>query len=99
MLLRKKMILVFCWICLASLSYAGTIKGKISDSQTGEPMSGATVSLEHTPYKTIVNLDGSFILRNIPAGKYEIEASTIGYEKSKEIDVELSSDHDIKSVV
>jgi outer membrane receptor protein involved in Fe transport len=92
------MILSFCGICLASLSYAGTIKGKINDARTGEPMAGATVVLEHTHYTTIVNLDGTFIFRHIPAGKYEVVATTIGYNKSKEIDVELSSDNDTRSV-
>jgi CarboxypepD_reg-like domain/TonB-dependent Receptor Plug Domain len=96
MLLRKKMILLLCWISLATLSYAGTIKGKISDAQTGEPLSGATVTLEHTRYHTIVNLDGSFILRNIPAGKYEIVVSTIGYRSSAETNVELSSENEVK---
>src|SRR5580704_18332165 len=98
MLLRKTMILSLCGICLASLSYAGTIKGKISDSKTGEPMTGATVRLEHTRYTTVVNLDGTFVFRHIPAGKYEVVISTVGYQKSKEIDVELSSDNDSKDV-
>lgn len=98
MLLRKMMILSLCGICLASLSYAGTIKGKISDSRTGEPMAGATVALEHTRYTTVVNLDGTFVFRHIPAGRYEVVASTVGYQRSKEIDVELSSDNDSKDV-
>lgn len=99
MLLRKKTILSFCGICLASLSFAGTIKGRISDARTGEPMSGATVTLEHTHYSTMVNLDGTFVLRNIPAGKYELVASTVGYERSKEMEVELFSARDVKDVV
>ena len=98
MLLRKMMILSLCGICLASLSYAGTIKGKISDAKTGEPMTGATVTLEHTHYTTVVNLDGTFVFKNIPAGKYEVIASTIGYQKSKEIEVELSSNNDTREI-
>lgn len=98
MLLRKKTILSFCGICLASLSFAGTIKGRISDARTGEPMSGATVTLEHTRYSTMVNLDGTFVFRHIPAGNYEVVASTVGYEKSKGIAVELHSDNDAREV-
>src|ERR1700748_2367923 len=97
MLLRKT-ILTFIGFCLASLSYAGTIKGKIRDSKTGEPMTGATVTLEHTRYTTTVQLDGTFTFRHIPAGKYEIIASTVGYQHSKEIDIELSSDNDTKEI-
>lgn len=98
MLLRKTTILTFIGFCLASLSYAGTIKGKIRDSKTGEPMTGATVTLEHTHYTTTVQLDGTFTFRHIPAGKYEIIASTVGYQRSKQIDIELTSDNDTKDI-
>ena len=98
MLLRKKTILIFICLCLGSLSYAGTIKGKIRDAATGEPMTGATVTLAHTHYTTTVQLDGTFIFRHIPAGKYQVVASTVGYEQPSEVDVELSSDNDVKEV-
>jgi TonB-dependent receptor len=98
MLLRKTSILAFVGCCLALFSYAGTIKGKIRDSKTGEPMTGATVILEHTRFSTIVLLDGTFTLRHIPTGKYQILVSTIGYQTSKELDVELNAENDIKDV-
>jgi TonB-dependent receptor len=98
MLLRKTSLLTFIGCCLALLSFAGTIKGKIRDSKTGEPMTGATVVLAHTRYSTTVQLDGTFTLRHIPAGKYEIVVSTIGYQTSKGIGVELNSDNDSKDV-
>src|SRR6202020_3513121 len=98
MLLRKTSILTFIGCCLGLLSFAGTIKGKIRDSKTGEPTTGATVILEHTHYSTTVQLDGTFTFRHIPAGKYEIIASTVGYQSSKEIEVALSSEHDTKEI-
>ena len=84
--------------CLSFLSFAGTIKGKIRDSKTGEPMTGATVILEHTHYTTTVELDGSFTFRHIPAGKYQILVSSVGYTKSEEIPVEVATDNDVKEV-
>jgi TonB-dependent receptor len=98
MLLRKKTILILICLCLGFLSYAGTIKGKIRDAATGEPMTGATVTLAHTHYTTTVQLDGTFIFRHIPAGKYQVVASTVGYEQPTEIEVELTSDNDVKEV-
>ena len=98
MLLRKKTILIFICLCLGSLSYAGTIKGKIRDAATGEPMTGATVTLAGTHYTTTVQLDGTFIFRHIPAGKYKVIASTVGYEQPTQVDVQLSSDNDVKEV-
>ena len=61
-------------------------------------MTGATVTLEHTPYTTTVQLDGTFVLRNIPRGKYEVMATSVGYDKSNEISVELIFDNDVLTV-
>jgi len=90
----------FILVCLFAFytSFAGTIKGRVRDAKTGEPMTGATVTLEHTRYTTTVQLDGTFIFRHIPRGKYEVTASSVGYDKSKEILVELIQEGDIMQV-
>jgi outer membrane receptor protein involved in Fe transport len=98
MLLRKTIPLTFFGLSLGLLSHAGTIRGKIHDSKTGEPMTGATVKLAHTHFTTTVQLDGTFTFRHIPAGKYEVEASSVGYQPSKEMEVVLSSDNDSKDI-
>lgn len=82
---RNTWILSFLFLSL--LSRAGVIKGKVTDANSGEPLTGATVSLEHTKYNAVVNLEGTFILRNIPAGKYEIKVKIIGYEKAKDANI------------
>ncbi len=98
MLLRKTSILTLIGCCLTFLSFAGTIRGKIRDSKTGEPMTGATVVLEHTHYTTTVELDGSFTFRHIPIGKYQVVVSSVGYTKSEEISVEVATDNDVREV-
>ncbi|MEN8202337.1 MAG: TonB-dependent receptor [Bacteroidota bacterium] len=64
----------------------GAIKGSITDAQTGETLIGAHAILVGTSFGTIADLDGNFILPNVPAGDYTLMASYIGYEK-KEISV------------
>ncbi len=98
MLLRKTIPLTFFGLFLVFLSYAGTIRGKIHDSKTGEPMTGATVRLAHTRFTTTVQLDGTFTFRHIPAGKYEVEATSVGYRSSQPIEVVIASDNDYKVV-
>ena len=85
-------------LCNASPLLAGGIKGKVTDKATGEPLIGATVSLEHTRYATAVNLDGTFNLRHIPAGKYELEVKFVGYKKSEEIEVVVTGDNEEKVI-
>ncbi|HXB08459.1 MAG TPA: TonB-dependent receptor [Puia sp.] len=95
------------WLCriglflvfslFTSSAFSQTIKGKVFDSKTGEPLVGASVIVENTPYKTIVKLDGSFIIRNIPAGRYRIFVTTVGYRPGKGTEVDVR-EQEVKAV-
>lgn len=60
-------------------SFAGTVKGHISDKKTGEPITGAVVSAG-PGYNAVSGLDGSYIIKNISAGDYELTVTNVGYE-------------------
>lgn len=81
-------------IAFSSFSFAGTIRGKVLDAATGEPLAGATVSLEHTKWAAIANLDGSFSVRNVPAGAYELVVKMIGYKKREHITITVGATGD-----
>ncbi|WP_233636033.1 TonB-dependent receptor [Hymenobacter setariae] len=59
---------------------AGTIKGRVTDARTGEPLVGAVVYLQGTSYNGQVQLDGTFSLRNVPAGEYELVGQFVSYQ-------------------
>ncbi|HTI89689.1 MAG TPA: TonB-dependent receptor [Puia sp.] len=82
--------LLFFTLSFSSV-FAQTIKGKVYDDKTGEPLIGANVTIENTPYKTVVKLDGSFALRVPEAGTYHIVVSTVGYLSGKGITVDVKS--------
>lgn len=77
-----------------SSSWSQTIKGSIRDAKTGEPMTGATVILKNTHYSTSVGFDGTFTFRHIPAGKYSLVATSVGYQSSAETEVDCSLGND-----
>ena len=81
-MLFGKLLLLSMFLCTAFAAFSGTVKGKAFDAKTGEPLSGANVRLKGTKYSTIVNLDGSYVLKNVPAGKYEVEISLISYKSA-----------------
>ncbi|HWK07734.1 MAG TPA: TonB-dependent receptor [Puia sp.] len=80
-------------ICLATMAFSQTIKGKVFDARTGEPLVGATVHLEETRYSTMVNLDGTYIFKNVKPGKYEVEVSLAGYKKPAHLEVNVSGNN------
>ncbi|MBK5273399.1 MAG: carboxypeptidase-like regulatory domain-containing protein [Bacteroidia bacterium] len=57
-----------------------TIKGRVVASFTGAPIQGCSVFINNTSKGTISDIDGRFQLNDIPAGRYELIISSIGYE-------------------
>ena len=70
----------------------GKVFGTITDASTGEPLIGCNVILQGTSFGAATNLDGTYIIINIPPGKYTVTASMIGYAKSNVTDVIVRSD-------
>ena len=77
-----KITLVVLFIYLSFQVFAGTIKGQVKDVKTGEPLIGATILLKNTTLGAATGLDGSFQIKNIPSGEYEIQVSYISYKTS-----------------
>ncbi len=58
---------------------SGTVKGKILDRHTGDPLPGAHVVVVGTSLGAATNLDGSYVIHAVPAGVCKVKASYIGY--------------------
>src|ERR1044071_10315988 len=54
-----------------------TITGKVTDEK-GRPVTGCSVYFSNTSKGTLTTTDGSFILKNLPEGKFELVVSAIG---------------------
>ena len=57
---------------------AGTIKGSITDKQTREPLTGATVQIVGTTQGAIADMDGNYSL-NVTNGIYTLSIKYVGY--------------------
>ena len=63
-----------------------SLKGTVRD-KLGESIIGASVLIEGTSQGTITDLDGNYVIENIPAGKNVLVVSYVGYQTQKlEID-------------
>lgn len=88
---RQFSLLFLFLLSLLFSSHAQVIKGRVTDTKSGEPLAGATVSLENTKYKAYVNLDGTFTFKNIPPGTYKISVDYIGYARHKEQEITVTN--------
>ena len=59
----------------------GKIVGVVKDKASGEVLPGVNVSLEGTTYGAATDIDGYYVILNVPVGTYEVRASFIGYQE------------------
>jgi Ca-activated chloride channel family protein len=59
----------------------GTISGKITDKETGSSIPGANIVIENTSFGAASDSNGVFSIVNVPAGKYTVRISMIGYQE------------------
>lgn len=67
-------------LCVVAQERNFLIMGKVIDSATQQPLSGASVFAQNTTYGTTCNTDGIFGLK-LPNGGYDLIISYTGYEK------------------
>lgn len=95
----KKLLLLFISLCCVAMSYAApartTVRGSIIDKETKEPLIAANVCLVNVnsdkSYCVACDVNGVFELKSIPAAKYKIKVTYVGY-KTSETTLDLTKD-------
>ncbi len=75
---------IFVLIFFNTVLKAGTtgkIVGKVIDKETGEPLIGANILVKGTYFGAAADMEGEFMIPNIPPGKYIVVISAVGYHK------------------
>jgi hypothetical protein len=78
--------LFFALLSLASLTgrAQSTLTGIVTDKQTGEPVPFANIFFAYTTQGTATLVDGTFEIKNIPDGSYDLLVEMIGYRRHKQ---------------
>jgi iron complex outermembrane receptor protein len=58
----------------------GSLRGELTDARSGEPLVGASVLLVNTTTGAATDVEGVFLIANIPAGVYSVRFQSLGYE-------------------
>lgn len=65
----------------------GSISGKVTDKQNGEPIVGGGVKISGTTKAVMTDVDGRFILSSLAPGSYVLEFFYLGYATKKITDI------------
>jgi len=96
-MLRK--LLIFVAVVLVTnvlvIAQSGTLKGKILDKGTKQPIPFANVVIEKGGKQvgaTATDIDGEFTIKPIPPGTYDLKATSIGYNTVLMTNIVISPD-------
>ena len=90
----KKAILLMLFLLPVSLmaGVTGKLAGTITDAATGEALVAANIQIVGTNLGAASDMNGKFIILNIPPGKYDVECAYIGYQTITMTGVVVQSD-------
>lgn len=71
---------IFLYSGVLSAGTTGKITGIITDSDTKEPLIGANVIVEGSAIGAAADLNGRYIIINVPPGFYSLRVSMMGYK-------------------
>lgn len=90
-----KYCLVILFFVLPYFLLAGTtgkIKGRVIDKSSGEPLINASVLIVGTHLGSVTDINGDYVILNIPAGAYQLRFSFLGYQTVNVTDVKVIPD-------
>ncbi|OGU82144.1 MAG: hypothetical protein A2W11_07445 [Ignavibacteria bacterium RBG_16_35_7] len=92
--------IIFCSINFSFAGTTGKIAGKVTDQKTGEPLPFVNIILEETNFGAATDIDGNYVILNIPPGKYNLKAQYIGYQavvvENISVSIDLTTTIDFK---
>jgi hypothetical protein len=92
-IMRSILFLIFFIVPLVlRAGQTGKIAGLVSDASTGEPLIGVNVYLENQSYGAATDMEGDYIMLNIPPGRYTAVAVMVGYREMRITGIEVEID-------
>ncbi len=72
-------------------SQKATLKGRVADAVSNEPLPFVNIIVSGTSIGTTTDLDGNFILTGLEPGFIRVEASFIGYQRTVSSEIEVTA--------
>ncbi|MEW5799323.1 MAG: TonB-dependent receptor [Bacteroidota bacterium] len=91
--MNHRIVILFVFLPFLLLAdTTGKIKGRVIDKASSEPLINATVFIVGTHFGTVTDLNGEYVILNIPAGTYQVRFSFLGYQTTNVTGVKVTPD-------
>ena len=88
--------IVLLLLISSHFAYSGTIRGRVTDSRTGEALQGTNVVLLGTNLGAMADSSGKYTILNVPGGRWFLQTSQLGYLKRVDTLTFASPDSEIE---
>ena len=75
-------LLALCSASSLSAQTTGIVRGRVTETATGRPIDGATVSITGRSQGAVTSASGDYVIPNVAAGSVEVSARRIGYGRA-----------------
>ena len=78
----NKMMTYIYLLCISGIILAGTdgtIRGRAIANEDGQPLIGVQVYIEDEGIGSVTDIDGNFLLLNVPIGEHTLTVNMLGY--------------------
>jgi len=90
---RTTLFLAVFLLTLPVLTLAsGKMRGRVTDKESHEPLVGANISVQGTVYGASSDVNGEYVILNLPAGAYTVKATFIGYASTSVANIRVNND-------
>ncbi|MDZ7393464.1 MAG: TonB-dependent receptor [candidate division KSB1 bacterium] len=100
---KKAFALAVVLLTIPMLIYAGNtgkVRGRVIDKDTKDPIPGVAVILEGTMMGAATDINGYYIILNVPVGTYSVRAQMMGYQtvviSNKRVSADLTTECDFE---
>lgn len=84
--------IVLMWSAAPLFAVGGKIAGRVLDKETQQPLPGVNVLVEGMALGAATNINGEYVILNVPSGAYTLRASLIGYAAVRVENLRVSVD-------
>ncbi|AWI24905.1 carboxypeptidase-like regulatory domain-containing protein [Flavobacterium pallidum] len=99
----KKLVFSMLFVMQVLFAWAqqnGTVTGKVVDSKTQKPLQSVVASIQNTNLTALTAADGTFVIKDIPAGNALLKITSTGYSQQMlPLDLKAGQNLDLGVVV
>ena len=93
-MIYRLLVLILFSVALLTAGTDGTIRGKVTDVD-GVPLPGANIYVPIVGSGAAADMEGNYIILNIPVGDYEVVVQMMGYQKQTITNVNVVMDQTV----